>query len=148
VIPVPVGEVAELDVVVTPEMTVRFDELGPVHPVYATYSMAKHFEEAGRKLLLRYLEPGEAGIGRSVSVEHLGPSWVGDAIRVTARCVEVRGNRLTCECSAVDADGRELGRGTTVQAVLPQEVLEARIGEGARERVRRAGPGDARRGAD
>ena len=147
-IPVPVGEVAELDVVVTPGMTVRFDELGPVHPVYATYSMAKHFEEAGRKLLLRYLQPGEAGIGRSVSVEHLGPSWVGDAIRVTARCVEVRGNRLTCECSAVDVDGRELGRGTTVQAVLPQEVLEARIGEGARERVRRAGPGDARRGTD
>ena len=146
--PVPVGASAVLDVVVTPEMTVRFDELGPVHPVYATYSMAKHFEEAGRKLLLRHLEPGEAGIGRSVSVEHLGPSWVGDAIRVTARCVEVRGNRLTCECSAVDADGRELGRGTTVQAVLPQEVLEARIGEGARERVRRAGPGDARRGAD
>ena len=136
-IPVPVGGTAELDVVVTPEMTVRFDELGPVHPVYATYSMAKHFEEAGRKLLLRHLEPGEAGIGRSVSVEHLGPAWVGDAVRVTARCVEVRGNRLTCECSAVDADGRELGRGTTVQAVLPQETLEARIGQGARERLRR-----------
>ena len=136
-IPVPVGGTAELDVVVTPEMTVRFDELGLVHPVYATYSMAKHFEEAGRKLLLRHLEPGEAGIGRSVSVEHLGPAWVGDAVRVTARCVEVRGNRLTCECSAVDADGRELGRGTTVQAVLPQETLEARIGQGARERLRR-----------
>ena len=144
-IPIPVGAAAELDVVVTPEMTVRFDELGPVHPVYATYSMAKHFEEAGRKLLLRHLEPGEAGIGRSVSVEHLGPSWVGDALRVTARCVDVRGNRLTCECSAVDTDGRELGRGTTVQAVLPQETLEARIGEGARERLRRAGPGDAPR---
>jgi predicted thioesterase len=145
--PVPVGEAAELDVVVTPEMTVRFDELGPVHPVYATYSMAKHFEEAGRKLLLRHLEPGEAGIGRSVSVEHLGPSWVGDAIRVTARCVEVRGNRLTCECSAVDTGGRELGRGTTVQAVLPQETLEDRIGVGARERVRRAGSGDVPRSA-
>lgn len=125
--PVPVGAAAALDVVVTPEMTVRFDELGPVHPVYATYSMAKHFEEAGRKLLLRHLEPGEAGIGRSVSVEHLAPNWVGDALRVTARCVEVRGNRLTCACTAVDADGREVGRGTTVQAVLPEEVLDARI---------------------
>lgn len=132
--PVPVGAAAELDVVVTPEMTVRFDELGPVHPVYATYSMAKHFEEAGRKLLLRHLEPGEAGIGRSVSVEHLAPSWVGDALRVTARCVEVRGNRLTCACTAVDADGREVGRGTTVQAVLSEEVLEARIGAPPRSR--------------
>lgn len=146
--PVPVGESAVLDVVVTPEMTVRFDELGPVHPVYATYSMAKHFEEAGRKLLLRHLEPGEAGIGRSVAVEHLGPSWVGDAIRVTARCVEVRGNRLTCECSAVDADGRELGRGTTVQAVLSEEVLQARIGVRTRGATGQQDPADVGPAAD
>jgi fluoroacetyl-CoA thioesterase len=132
VIPIPVGESASLDVVVTPESTVHFDELGPVHPVYATYSMAKHFEEAGRKLLLRYLEPGEAGIGRSVSVEHVGPAWVGDAVRVTARCVDVQGNRLTCACTALDQDDRELGRGTTVQVVLPDEVLQARIGRPAR----------------
>ncbi|MGY1593487.1 thioesterase family protein [Geodermatophilus sp. SYSU D00708] len=133
--PVAVGAAADLDVVVTPEMIVRFDELGPVHPVYATYTMAKHFEEAGRKLLLRHLEPGEAGIGRSVSVEHLAPAWVGDPIRVTARCVEVRGNRLTCECTAVDAGGHELGRGTTVQVVLPEEALAARIGEQAAARA-------------
>ncbi len=132
--PIPAGETAVLQVVVTPEMTVRFDELGPVHPVYATYSMAKHFEETGRKLLLQYLEPGEAGIGRSVSVEHLAPAWVGDAIRVTARCVELQDNRLTCECVAVDDNGRALGRGTTVQAVLPNDVLEARIGDQARRR--------------
>jgi predicted thioesterase len=132
--PVAVGVTADLDVVVTPEMTVRFDELGPVHPVYATYTMAKHFEEASRKLLLRHLEPGEAGIGRSVSVEHLAPAWVGDPVRVTARCVEVRGNRLTCACTAVDAGGRELGRGTTVQVVLPEETLAARIGERTAQR--------------
>jgi predicted thioesterase len=115
-------------VVVTPEMTVRFDELGPVHPVYATYTMAKHFEEAGRKLLLRHLEPGEAGVGSALSVEHLAPSRVGDAVRVTARCAALRGNRLTCECTAVDAGGRELGRGTTVQVVLSEAALRARIG--------------------
>jgi fluoroacetyl-CoA thioesterase len=128
VIPVPVGASAELALVVTPEMTVRFDELGPVHPVYATYSMAKHFEEAGRKLLLPHLEPGEAAIGRSVSVEHLAPAWVGDTVRVSAECVELRGGRLTCACRAVDADGRELGHGSTVQVVLPQQVLDDRLG--------------------
>ena len=127
--PVPVGASAVLDVVVTPEMTVRFDELGPVHPVYATYSMAKHFEEVGRKLLLRHLEPGEAGIGSALSVEHLAPSWVGDPVRVTARCAELRGNRLTCECAAVDTEGRVLGRGTTVQVVLSEAALRARIGK-------------------
>jgi fluoroacetyl-CoA thioesterase len=134
--PVEVGATADLDVVVTPEMTVRFDELGPVHPVYATYTMAKHFEEAGRALLLRHLDPGEDGIGRSVSVEHLAPAWVGDPVRVSARCVAVDGNRISCACTAVDGGGRELGRGTTVQVVLPEAALAARIGEQARERVR------------
>ena len=126
-IPVPVGATAELTLVVTTEMTVRFDQLGPVHPVYATYSMAKHFEEAGRKLLLPSLEPGEAAIGRSLSVEHLAPAWVGDTVRVSAECVELRGNRLTCACRAVAADGRELGHGSTVQVVLPQSVVDERL---------------------
>jgi predicted thioesterase len=118
-----VGESAVLDVVVTPELTVHFEELGPVHPVYATYNMAKHFEEAGRKLLLRHVGPDEEGLGRSVAVEHLAPSWVGDRLRIEARCVAVDGNRLTCECTATDGDGREVGRGSTVQVVLPRDVL-------------------------
>jgi predicted thioesterase len=119
-----VGESAVLDVVVTPELTVHFEELGPVHPVYATYNMAKHFEEAGRKLLLRHLDADEDGLGHSLSVEHLAPSWVGDRLRIAARCVEVRGNRVTCECTATDADGRTVGRGGTVQVALPQHVLD------------------------
>jgi fluoroacetyl-CoA thioesterase len=144
--PVPVGESAVLDLVVTPDMTVRFDELGPVHPVYATYSMAKHFEEAGRKLLLRYLEPGEAGVGSSLSVEHLAPSRVGDAVRVTARCAELRGSRLTCECTAVDAEGRLLGRGTTGQVVMSEEALRVRFGEPPQVQ-QRTGSGDVVPGA-
>ena len=131
-LPIPIGATAVLDVVVTEAHTVDFDEMGKVHPVYATYTMAKHFEEAGRKLLVPHLEDGEAGIGASVSVEHLAPSWVGDTIRVTATCVEVRGGRLTVECRAVDSYGRDLGRGSTVQAVLPREVIAARTGEAAR----------------
>ncbi|SHG26318.1 thioesterase family protein [Geodermatophilus nigrescens] len=125
--PPAVGDVAVLDVVVTGAMTVDFDRLGPVHPVYATYSMAKHFEEAGRVLLLRHLEPGEAAVGTAVSVEHLAPAWPGDRVRVTATCTAVEGNRITCACRAEDAAGRELGRGTTGQAVLAEEVLAARL---------------------
>src|SRR5688572_3603310 len=106
--------------------------MGKVHPVYATYTMAKHFEEAGRKLLVPHLEDGEAAIGTAVSVEHLAPSWVGDALAITARCVDVRDGRLTVECRATDSYGRDLGRGTTVQAVLPAEVVAARTGDDAR----------------
>ena len=121
--PIPVGSSAVLEVVVTSELTVHFEELGPVHPVYATYNMAKHFEEAGRKLLLRHLDPGEDGLGRSVAVEHLAPSWVGDRLTIEARCAEVRGTRVTCECTATDDAGRVVGRGSTVQVVLARDVL-------------------------
>ena len=123
--PIPVGESATLHVVVTPELTVHFDELGSVHPVYATYNMAKHFEEAGRKLLLRHLDDGEDGLGSALSVEHLAPSWVGDRLSVVATCVEVSGNRITCTCTATDGDGREVGTGSTVQVVLPRDRLDA-----------------------
>jgi predicted thioesterase len=119
------GATATLDVVVTEDMTVDFTELGRVHPVYATYTMAKHFEEAGRKLLLRHLDDGEEGLGSAVSVEHLAPSWVGDRLAIEARCIAVDDNRLTCECRAVDGSGREVGRGSTVQVVLPRARLDA-----------------------
>lgn len=125
------GESATLEVVVTDDMTVDFSELGRVHPVYATYTMAKHFEEAGRKLLLRHIDDGEDGLGRSVTVEHLAPSWVGDRLTIEARCTDVDGNRLTCECRATDGDGREIGRGSTVQVVLPRDRLDAILNRGA-----------------
>ncbi len=131
-LPIPAGTSAVLDVVVTEAHTVDFDELGRVHPVYATYTMAKHFEEAGRTLLLPHLEDGEGAIGTAVSVEHLAPSWVGDTLSVTATCVDVRDGRLTVECRATDSYGRVVGRGTTVQAVLPADVIAARTGEEAR----------------
>jgi len=126
----PLGAVGVLEVLVTEDMTVDFTELGRVHPVYATYTMAKHFEEAGRKLLLRHLDDGEEGLGSAVSVEHLAPSWVGDRLTIEARCVGVDGNRLTCECRASDGDGREVGRGSTVQVVLPRERLDALLSRG------------------
>jgi predicted thioesterase len=148
VLSIPVGATAVLDVVVTEADTVDFDEMGRVHPVYATYTMAKHFEEAGRKLLVPHLEDGEAGIGASVSVEHLAPSWVGDTLRVTATCVEVRGGRLTVECRATDSYGRELGRGSTVQAVLPAAVIEARVSEAARSSRHRTADADGVPAAD
>ena len=132
--PIAVGATAILEVLVTDDMTVDFTELGRVHPVYATYTMAKHFEEAGRKLLLRHLDDGEDGLGRAVTVEHLAPSWVGDQLTIEARCTETRGNRITCACTATDGDGREVGTGSTVQVVLPRDVLDRALDPASRRR--------------
>ena len=59
--PIPEDAIAVLDVVVTPELTVRFDRLGAVHPVYATYRMAQHFPNSPNEPAFpsTVLRPGE-----------------------------------------------------------------------------------------
>ena len=122
--PVPDGFTATLDVTVTPDMTVDFGELGRLHPVYATYQLARHFEEAGRKVLLPHLEPGEEGIGSAVSVEHTASALPGMRVTVTATLDRVEGRRLFVNVRAVNELGDEVGRGSTVQVVLPRERIE------------------------
>jgi fluoroacetyl-CoA thioesterase len=80
--PIPLGYQASFETVVTDEMTVDFEhpddpQLGKLHPVYATYWMAKHMELAGRKIILPFLEEGEEGIGTKVSVDHLASALPG-----------------------------------------------------------------------
>jgi len=140
--PVLEGFQVRLELVVTPEMTVSFDELGPLHPVYATYQMARHFEEAGRKLLLPHLEPGEEGIGSSVAVEHTASALVGMRVTIMATFDRVEGRRLFATMEAVSELGDRIGTGSSVQVVLPRERIEANFQVlEARWRERPATPG-------
>jgi fluoroacetyl-CoA thioesterase len=121
---IPEGFAAEFTTRVTPEMTVNFEELGRVHPVYATYWLARHMELAGRKVLLGFLEEGEEGIGQAVSVDHLALALPGMQITVQASHAYTQGNRVVCQCLAHNQLGDLIGRGQTVQVVLPQKRLD------------------------
>lgn len=134
---IPAGYTAEFTTTVTPEMTVDFEELGRVHPVYATYWLARHMELAGRKVLLGFLEEGEEGIGQAVSVEHLAPALPGMQITVQASHAYTQGNRVVCDCRAHNPLGDLIGRGQTVQVVLPQQRLD-RLFDELRQRWRLA----------
>lgn len=127
--PIPQGYEEAVGVVVTEEMTVDFSELGRVHPVYATYWMAKHMEEAGRKIILPFLEDGDEGIGSAVSVQHLGPALVGMRVEIVARHVRTEGPRIFVECNALSELGDLIGTGSTEQFVLAAPDLEARFAE-------------------
>ena len=59
---------------------------------------------------------------------------VGDRLTIEARCTETRGNRITCACTATDGDGREVGTGSTVQVVLPRDVLDRALDPASRRR--------------
>jgi predicted thioesterase len=121
--------------VVSQEMTVHFDELGPGPDLYATYWMAKHMEEAGRKIILPFLDEGEDGVGRSVSVTHLAPAAPGTLVHVDARLERTDGNRVFASQTATSASGKLLGEGTTEQVVL----AKSRVEEMCRDAAGRAG---------
>jgi len=122
--PVPPGQVTELNILVTDAMTVQFEELGAGHPVYATYWIAKHFEEAGRKLLLPFLEAGDGGIGAEVHVNHLASALPGMHVTVTATALRTEGRRLHAELKAVSELGDLVATGQTVQYITDAGRLE------------------------
>jgi predicted thioesterase len=128
------GTAAEVVLTVTDAMTVQFDELGTTHPVYATWMMIKHMEEAGRKMILPFLGDGEDAVGYIVEVAHLAPTAVGARVRARAVLERVEGRRIHCRVEAHN-EREQIGEGRTVQVVLTRERLEARFREiGARPR--------------
>lgn len=122
---IPEGFTQTLTVTVTDDMTVDFGELGRLHPVYATYWMAKHFEEAGRKIILPFLEDGEGGIGTQVDVTHTASALPGMTVTVTATFDRMEGRRVVARMRAVNELGDEIGHGSTTQMVLPQARIDA-----------------------
>jgi Predicted thioesterase len=123
--PIPPGFEARLSIVVTEEMTVRFEELGPVHPVYATYWLTRHMEEASRKIILPFLEEGEDGIGFEVRVRHLASALPGMRVEVVARHERTEKNRVFARLEAFSELGDKIGEGETVQVILPKDRIEA-----------------------
>ncbi|MER3479016.1 MAG: thioesterase [Meiothermus sp.] len=132
--PIPIGYQATLEVTVTDEMTVDFEHqgdprLGKLHPVYATYWMAKHMEMAGRMIILPFLEEGEEGIGSKVSVNHLASALPGMSVRIVAEHVRTEGNRIYTLCKAWNELGDLIGEGQTEQVILPKGKLERIFGK-------------------
>ncbi|GEM83109.1 MAG: thioesterase [Meiothermus sp.] len=136
--PIPIGYQATFETVVSDEMTVDFEHaddplLGKLHPVYATYWMAKHMELAGRKIILPFLEEGEEGIGSKVSVDHQASALPGMKVRVVAEHLRTEGNRVHARCTAWNELGDRIGEGYTEQVILPRAKL-LRIFEKLQER--------------
>ena len=120
---IPAGYEGRISVVVTDEMTVDFADLGKVHPVYATYWMARHMEEAGRKIILPFLEEGEEGIGSAVSVKHLASALPGMSVEIVAAHVRTEGRTVFAGCRAFNELGDLIGEGHTEQVILDSDAI-------------------------
>jgi predicted thioesterase len=113
------GATARLEVVVDDSMLARFDTLGLVHPVYATWAVVKHMEEASRRLILPYLEPDEDAAGYRVEVVHLAPTPAGARVEVRATLEAVEGRRVRCRVEAYNDRGK-VAEGFHEQVLVPR----------------------------
>ena len=127
--PIPEGYQATFEIIVTAEMTVNFEELGSVHPVYATYWMVKHMELAGRKIILPFLEDGEEGIGYEVKARHIASALPGMRVRIVSEHVRTERNRVYAQCRAYNELADLIGEGETTQVVSAQAKLESNFDE-------------------
>ena len=94
-----------------------------LHPVCATFSLARDFEWSSRLFFLEMKEDDEEGVGTFLSIDHKSPAFVGEQIVFTASVLKIRDNELTCTIEARIGD-RIIAIGTTGQKMFKKEKLE------------------------
>ncbi len=94
-----------------------------LHPVCATFSLARDFEWSSRLFFLEMKEEDEEGVGTFLSIDHKSPAFVGEQILFTATVLKIRDNELTCAIEAKIGD-RTIAVGTTGQKMFKKEKLK------------------------
>lgn len=94
-----------------------------VHPVCATFALARDIEWTTRQFVLEMREDHEEGIGTFLSIDHKGPAFVGEAIVFSAWVDQINGNELICFYEA-HVNDRLIAMGKTGQKILRREKLD------------------------
>ncbi|ATL49601.1 hypothetical protein COR50_21825 [Chitinophaga caeni] len=98
-------------------------ESGLVHPVYATFALARDAEWCCRLFVLDMKEDDEEGIGTMLTIEHLAPALVGATVDFTATVASIQGNEIICQYEAY-VGARLIAKGKQGQKILPKQQLE------------------------
>ena len=117
-----VGDKKTFERVVREEDTAAFDS-GTVHPVYATFAIARDAEWSSRMFVLEMKEGNEEGIGTFVNVKHVSPAFVEEKVIFEAVIDELKGNEINCSFTAKTGD-RLIAEGKTGQKILLKEKIE------------------------
>lgn len=116
------GDAKHFSRTVRPEDCASFDS-GHVHPVYATFALARDAEWCCRLFVLDMKETSEEGIGTRLTVDHLSPALIGSQVDFTAVITQIQHHEITCSYEAV-CNGRMVATGVQVQKILSKEKLE------------------------
>jgi len=93
-----------------------------LHPVYATFALARDFEWSSRLFFLEMKEADEEGVGTMLSIEHKSMARVGDEVVITATVESSVGNELICTIEAT-CNNQLVAVGKTGQKMLKKEKL-------------------------
>lgn len=94
-----------------------------VHPVYATFALARDAEWTGRLFVLDMKEADEEGIGTAVSITHHAPALPGESVRFVATLAAVEGHEIITPFEA-HVGSRLIASGETRQKILKKEKLD------------------------
>ncbi len=95
---------------------------GNVHPVYATFAVAREAEWVCRQFVLEMREADEEGIGTFVTVEHRSPALIGQEVNFVATVESITGNHLICSYEARIGE-RLVAAGRQGQKILKKERI-------------------------
>ena len=119
--PFQIGDVKTYATTVQEADTAQFGS-EQVHPVYATFALARDAEWACRLFVLDMKETAEEGIGVSISVDHQSPALIGEVVTFYATLRTVERNRVHCEYRAY-AGQRLVATGLQDQKILNKTRL-------------------------
>jgi fluoroacetyl-CoA thioesterase len=116
------GDQKEYRCIVKPEDVAAFQG-ETVHPVCATFVLARDIEWTTRQFVLAMREDDEEGIGTFLSIDHRSPAFVGEEIIFTARIEQLKDHELICSYVA-RVNGRVIAEGKTGQKILKKEKID------------------------
>lgn len=96
---------------------------GRIHPVYATFALARDAEWTCRLFVLEMKDDDEEGIGIKVTVDHKSPALVGSIVVFTATLQSAIGNTVVCTYTAYVGD-RLIAEGEQVQKILKKDRVQ------------------------
>lgn len=120
---IPIHTVKEHRFVVKPGDVASFNDK-IVHPVCATFALAREIEWTTRQFVLDMIDDDEEGVGTYLSIDHKSPAFVGEEITFTARIGQISDNELICSYEAKVKD-RLIAAGKTGQKILKREKISA-----------------------
>jgi fluoroacetyl-CoA thioesterase len=101
-----------------------------VHPVCATFALAREIEWTTRQFVLEMIDPDEEGVGTYLSIDHKSPAFAGEEIIFTAKIDQLNNHELICSYEA-KVNGRLIAVGKTGQKILKREKINRIFNQGS-----------------